>query len=152
MPSASSPTRTAVVCGSDRFTYAQLGERAGLLAGALREAGIQPGDRVAFLGVNTHRLLEAYYGVLEAGAILLPLNIRLSAVELSHILNDAGASILFIEAQFVPLVDSFRARLETVKHFVQLSGPPAATWLAPRNYDALLAEAEPYRLDIFSRR
>ena len=140
--------RTAVVCGSDRFTYRQLAERAGELAGALRTAGIKPGDRVAFLGVNTHRLLEAYYGVLEAGAILLPLNIRLSAAELSHILNDAGASILFIEAQFVPLVDSFRAQLETVKQFVQLSGSPAAAWLDPHNYDQMLAAAEPYRLDI----
>ena len=150
--------RTAVVCGPagspDRFTYKQLGERVGQLAGALRAMGVQPaqgmqpGDRVAFLGVNTHRLLEAYYGVPEAGAILLPLNIRLSAAELRHILNDAGATILFIEQQFVPLVESFRAELETVRTFVQLSGTPAAPWLEPRNYDALLAEADPYRIDI----
>ncbi len=150
--------RTAVVCGQDRYTYKQLGERVGRLAGALRAAGIkpaegvQPGDRVAFLGVNTHRLLEAYYGVLEAGAILLPLNIRLSAAELSHILNDAGATILFIEAQFVPLVDSFRAELDTVRTFVQLSGTPLAGWLEPRNYDEMLADAaaEPHRLAIDS--
>ena len=140
--------RTAVVCGQERFTYQQMGERVGQLAGALRAAGVKPGDRVAFLGVNTHRLLEAYYGVLEAGAILLPLNIRLSAAELSHILNDAGASVLFIESQFVPLVESFRDRLESVTRFVQLSGTPAHDWLEARNYDAMLAAAEPYRIEI----
>ena len=144
--------RTAVVCGPNRFTYKQLGERVGQLAGALRALGIQPGQRVAFLGVNTHRLLEAYYGVLEAGAILLPLNIRLSAAELSHILNDAGATILFIEAPFVPLVEGFRAQLQTVTRFVQLSGTPTLPWLEPENYDALLAQsaATPHRLDIAS--
>ena len=59
------PGRTAVVCNQDRFTYAQFAERVGRLAGALRQAGIQAGDRVAFLGANCHRLLEAYYGVPE---------------------------------------------------------------------------------------
>src|SRR5579864_3766106 len=85
------PQRTAVVCGEERFTYAQLAERTGKLAGALRKLGIQPGDRVAFLSTNCHRLLEAYYGVLEAGAVLLPLNIRLAPQELAFILNDSGA-------------------------------------------------------------
>ncbi len=141
-------SRTAVVCGPDRFTYREFGQRVGRLAGALRALGVQPGDRVAFLGVNTHRLLEAYYGVLEAGAILLPLNIRLSATELAYILNDAGATVLFIEQPFLPLVDSFRPELQTVRHFIQLSGQPQAAWLDPQNYDQHLAEAEPHRLDI----
>src|ERR1700674_3875768 len=100
--------RTAIVCAEKRFTYKQFGERVGKLAGALLEAGVKPGDRVAYLGVNTHRLMEAYYGVLEAGAILLPLNIRLTASELAYILNDTGATILFLERQFLPLVEAFR--------------------------------------------
>src|SRR3984893_14518083 len=61
------PGKTAIVCGDQRFTYAQFAERASRLAGVLREAGVQAGDRVAFLSLNCHRLLEAYYGVLEAG-------------------------------------------------------------------------------------
>jgi fatty-acyl-CoA synthase len=90
------PRRTAVVCNDNRFTYAQFADRASRLAGALRQAGIQPGDRVAFLTTNCHRLLEAYYGVLEAGAVLLPLNFRLAAGELGYVLNDAGARLLFL--------------------------------------------------------
>ena len=77
------PDKLAVVCDEHRFTYAQFADRVSRLAGALRAAGVQPGDRVAFLSTNCHRLLEAYYGVLEAGAVLLPVNIRLAPDELA---------------------------------------------------------------------
>jgi fatty-acyl-CoA synthase len=142
--------RTAVVSRGERFTYKQFAERVGRLAGALRQAGIQPGERVAFMGTNSHRLLEAYYGVLEAGAILLPLNIRLSANELSFVLNDSGASILFIDPQFLPLVDSFREHVPSVRIFCQLDGTVEADWLATENYDAWLDTAPSYRSDITS--
>src|SRR5438477_12713392 len=120
--------KTAVVCGDQRLTYAQFAGRAACLAGALRSAGIKPGDRVAFLSTNCHRLLEAYYGVLEAGAVLLPLNIRLSASELSYILNDSGATILFVEKQPLALVESFRQDIANVRRFCQLDGAPEAAW------------------------
>jgi fatty-acyl-CoA synthase len=142
------PRRTAIVCNDDRFTYAQMADRVGRLAGALRGAGIQPGDRVAFLSSNCHRLLEAYYGVLEAGAVLLPLNIRLTPAELGYILNDSGASALFIEKQFLPVAEALRKDIPTVKFFCQLDGAPEAPWLSPKNYDALLAAATPHLADI----
>src|SRR4029077_7603020 len=129
------PGRTAVVCNHERFNYAEFAERARRLAGALRQAGIQPGDRVAFLSTNCHRLLEAYYGVLEAGAVLLPLNIRLAPSELAYVLNDAQATILFVEKQFLGLVESFRKDIPCVKTFIQLDGTPEASWLSPHNYD-----------------
>ncbi len=144
------PRRTAVVCNQERFTYAQFADRASRLAGALRQAGIQPGDRVAFLSSNCHRLLEAYYGVPEAGGVLLPLNIRLAASELSYILNDSGAAILFVEKQFLRLVESFRTDIPNVKTLCQLDGAPEAAWLSQDNYDALLQAATPYRADIAS--
>lgn len=140
--------RTAVVSRGERFTYKQFGERVGRLAGALLEAGIQAGERVAFLGTNSHRLLEAYYGVLEASAILLPLNIRLSASELAFVLNDSGASTLFIDPHFLPLVDSFRHLVPSVRLFCQLDGKVEADWVVPENYDALLSRATSFRCDI----
>ena len=118
------PRRTAVVCNDQNFTYAEFAERAGRLAGALLQAGVQPGDRVAFLSTNCHRLLEAYYGVLEAGAVLLPLNIRLAPNELSYVLNDSGANVLFLEKQFLGLVESFREDIPNVKMFCQMDGTP----------------------------
>jgi fatty-acyl-CoA synthase len=144
------PQRTAVVCNQDRFTYAQFADRARRLAGALRQAGVQPGDRVAFLSTNCHRLLEAYYGVLEAGAVLLPLNIRLAPNELSYVLNDAEATFLFVEKQFLGLVESFHKDIPSVKTFCQLDGTPDTPWLSPQNYDALLEAATLYRADITS--
>jgi fatty-acyl-CoA synthase len=140
--------KTAIVCGEERFTYAQFADRAARLGGALQRAGIRPGERVAFLSTNCHRLLEAYYGVLEAGAILLPLNIRLSSDELAYILNDAGAKILFLEKSFLPMVDSFRAKLSTVAEFYLLDGEPREAWLAAKNYDQIIAAADPLRIDV----
>src|SRR5271169_4867311 len=139
---------TAIVCKGERFTYAQFASRAARLAGALRKAGVKTGDRVAFMSLNCHRLLEAYYGVLEAGAILLPLNIRLSSDELAYILNDSGARILFIEKSFLPVVESFRSKLSTVKQFHLLDGEPRESWLAPKNYEQIIAEAKPVQIDI----
>jgi fatty-acyl-CoA synthase len=140
--------KTAVVCGEDRFTYAQFADRAARLGGALQQVGIGSGDRVAFLSTNCHRLLEAYYGVLEAGAILLPLNIRLSSDELAYILNDASAKILFLEKSFLPMVESFRSKLSTVNDFYLLDSEPRESWLASKNYEQILAGATPLRIDV----
>ncbi len=140
--------RTAVVSRGQRFTYKQFADRSARLAGALRQSGIQPGERVAFLGTNSHRLLEAYFGVIEAGAILLPLNIRLSAAELTFVLEDSGASILFIDPQFLPLVESFRSHLSSVRLFCQLDGEVKQDWLMPSNYDACIAGSTPFHCDI----
>ena len=142
------PSQPAVVCGEERFTYAQFAERVGRLAGALRESGLKAGERVAFLSPNCHRLLEAYYGVLEAEAVLLPLNIRLAPHELAYILNDAGATVLFLDQAFVPLVDSFRKSTDTVRSFFLLNGTPHASWLSSENYEDLLASAQPYSTGI----
>src|SRR5215472_16899681 len=120
------PGKTAVVCGEQRFTYAEFAERASRLAGALRDAGVKPGDRVAFLSLNCHRLLEAYYGVLQAEAVLLPLNIRLAASELGHILNDSGAKVLFLQGEFLFFFDPFRTRIQGKNNFFLLDLFPQA--------------------------
>ncbi len=144
------PRKTAVVCGAERFTYAQFAERAARLAGALRAAGIGAGDRVAYLSTNCHRLLEAYYGVIEAGAILLPLNIRLAPTELAYILRDSGAKMLFVESAFLKMVESFRAEISVVKSIHALDGDVSEPWLTHHNYEAMLAAAEPYRTDVMA--
>ena len=142
------PNKTAVVCKEERFTYAQFGDRAARLAGALRDAGVKSGDRVAFLSLNCHRLLEAYFGVLDAGAILVPLNYRLSPPELSYVLNDCGATTLFLGKDFLGVVDSFRKDLATVRSFYLMDATPDQDWLSPENYEDLLVHAKPHRADI----
>jgi fatty-acyl-CoA synthase len=141
------PGKIAVVCGDERFTYGQFAERTARLAGGLIAAGAKPGDRVAFLSTNCHRLLEAYYGVLEAGCILVPLNIRLGPQELAFVLNDSQARFLFVESAFLPLVESFRTTVRLVETSFLLDGQPHANWLSPRNYDDLLAVSPPFECD-----
>src|SRR5690349_15753924 len=129
------PDKVGVVCGDQRFTYAQFAGRAARLASALIAAGAKPGDRIAFLSTNCHRLLEAYYGVLEAGCVLLPLNIRLAPQELAFVLNDAQARFLFSETQFLHLAESFRTTVPSIETTFLLDGKPQAGWLAAQNYD-----------------
>ncbi len=113
-------TKTGVVCGARTFTYAEFGMRARRLAAALRFAGIHTGDRVAFLSLNNHMLLEAYYGVPMARAVLMPLNVRLSPPELIQILNHSEARILFYEPEFAPLAGSFRESCPALERIIAL--------------------------------
>ena len=138
----------AIVCGDQRFTYAQFADRAARLAGALRAQGARSGDRVAFLSTNCHRLLEAYYGVLEADCVLLPLNVRLAPPELSYVLNDAGARFLFVEQALLPLAEAFRRDVPGIERIYLLDGAPQADWLSPHSYDELIATAGPFHRDV----
>ena len=126
------PNKLGIVCGDVRLSYAQVAERVRRLAGGLHELGVAPGDRVAFLSMNCHRLIEAYYGVLEAGAILLPLNIRLAPHELAFILRDAGVKVLFVGKEFVELANAFRKDVPGIEKFVLLEGTPRPTGLSGR--------------------
>ena len=142
------PNKVGVICGAQRFTYANFADRAQRLAGALRSAGTKPGDRVGFLSTNCHRLLEAYYGVLEAGCVLLPLNVRLSPQDLAFVLSDAQAKFLFFEKMFLPLVECFRKNIPALEFYCLLDSDPQAGWLQPHNYDGLLSTATPLPCDI----
>jgi fatty-acyl-CoA synthase len=86
--------RTAIVDGDRCFTYGEFGERAHRLAGLLSDAGIHTGDRVAALCVNSHVMLELHNGVPMAGAVLVPMNTRLSVGEMTHIIENSGARLL----------------------------------------------------------
>ena len=80
----------AVIDRSLDLTYGELRGRAARLAGAIEELGVQAGGRVAVLASNSHLMLEAHYGVPLARAVLVALNLRLSAGELGYILDHAG--------------------------------------------------------------
>jgi fatty-acyl-CoA synthase len=97
------PDRTAVVDGEVRLTYRELWDRAQRQAGLLRCLGVSPGDRVAVLAPNSRMLLEAHYGVSLAGGVLVAMNIRLTAGELSYIVTHSGASVLLYDESFADL-------------------------------------------------
>ncbi|KQP45491.1 class I adenylate-forming enzyme family protein [Pseudorhodoferax sp. Leaf274] len=105
------PDRTATICGARRQTYAELFARVQRLAGALRRLGVQPGDRLGVLCGNTDRCLEAFYAAWWAGAILHPINLRLSPEELGFVLEDSDTRVLLADDAALPLMAAARARI-----------------------------------------
>lgn len=138
--------KIGVIDGLKRFTYAEFGERSRRLAAALVRLGIRPGEVVSFITYNTHHLLEAYYGVLQAGAVLNPINIRLNPQEIAYILNHAGCRVLCFHRDFTPMVEAMRTGLETVRQFVILE-PDGGLPFGSHDYEALLAAASPMTED-----
>ena len=136
--------KVGVVSGAKRFTYAQFGERCDRLASGLQAHGIRPGDRVAYLSFNTHQLLEGYYGVVMAGAIVMPLNVRLTPAELIGILNHSSARVLIFENDFAPIVEQLRKACPTIEHFVTADDKIP---LASMTYEELLSAGGPERVD-----
>jgi long-chain acyl-CoA synthetase len=112
------PDHLAVVDGETRLTWRELDARTQRLASGLRSLGVQPGDRVAILALNSFRYLELYYAIPRGGAVIVPLNFRLSPAELTYVLNDCAATALVVDDTFAPVVDKIRADLPTVKHVV----------------------------------
>ena len=100
------PDKTAVVHGDRGYTYGEFELRVRRLAAGLVAAGVEPGDRVAFLSPNTPPLLEAHYGVPAAGAVLVAINTRLAAGEIAYILAHSGARYLFVDRALEALVDA----------------------------------------------
>jgi fatty-acyl-CoA synthase len=120
------PDREGVIDGGQTWTYRAFAERCDRLAHALRaELAVAPGDVVAWLCGNTHELLEAYYGVLLAGGVLLPLNIRLAAAELRTILDDSRAVVLFRDPHQIDPASSVRTVLRGAEHEARLARQPS---------------------------
>src|SRR6476620_9645895 len=114
------PNKIGIVDGDVRMTYRKFGQRANQLSNALTEMEIKRGGRVAWLGYNSHELLEAYYGVVQMGAVLLPLNIRLTPAEIAFILGDSDSVAVFYNRDLQPIVDGVRNQVPGVKHYIPL--------------------------------
>jgi fatty-acyl-CoA synthase len=99
------PEKTAVIDGERRLSWGELRERVRRLAIGLQAAGIDRGDRVAFLCLNTTELLEAHFGVPASGAVLVAINTRLMPAEIAYILEHSGARLLVIDPSLRHLVE-----------------------------------------------
>ncbi len=131
------PEREAVVDGDLRLTYAQFLDRCDRWSSALQQLGVRPGDRVAYLAPNTHAQLESFYAVPQIGAVLVPLNYRLTADDFVYLINHSGARVVCAHADYLAAIDGIRTQLPGVEHFVALEGERAG-WL---DYEALIDEA-----------
>lgn len=89
------PDRLAVICGDMKMTYAEVNARANQVANALRQIGIEKGDKVALSCPNLPFFPIVYYGILKAGATVVPLNILLKSREIAYHLKDSDAKAFF---------------------------------------------------------
>jgi fatty-acyl-CoA synthase len=123
--------REAVVDGSLRFTYEQFFARTDRWSAALQRLGVQPGDRVAYIAPNTHRQLESFYAVPQIGAVLVPINYRLTADDFAYILNHSGARVVCVHADHLGAVESIYSAIPNVRHFVALDPSSGASRTEP---------------------
>jgi fatty-acyl-CoA synthase len=125
------PGKLAIVDGAKRFTYGEFGERVNRLSHALLRLGVRPSDRVCILSPNSHFFLESFYGTSQIGAILVPLNYRLTAADHEYILNHAGVSVVLVDYEYTTVVDEIRPRLTTVRSYVvaKETGATPPGWL-----------------------
>jgi len=112
------PNRTAVVEGVRRFSYSEFHQRIQRQASALQRLGVAPGDRVAVLAPNTAAALEAHFGVMLAGGILVMLNTRLQAAELAWILNHCEARVAIADPQLAPVLEQARPAAPGLEHLI----------------------------------
>jgi acyl-CoA synthetase (AMP-forming)/AMP-acid ligase II len=110
------PHGAATIDDGRRRTWLEFRDRVARFAGALRAAGVQPGDRVAILSLNRDVYLEYFYAVPWAGALVVPLNTRLAAPELVAIINDSGAVGLLIDDTFNAMLPALIPGLSSVRN------------------------------------
>ena len=131
------PDRVAMVDGGVRQTYRQLGARVRRLANALRGLGLERGDRVAMLDLNTYRYAEAYYACAAAGLTFMPLNSRLAAPELKYIFDDSDARALLLSEPFLGLCEEAGSTARSLEVLIGLDLDPRPAGM--RDYEELLA-------------
>jgi fatty-acyl-CoA synthase len=112
------PGKVAVIYGGQRLTYAELATEVARVAGALRASGVGPGDRVAYLMPNLPEMLVAHFAVPLAGGVLVAINTRLTAEEVSYILRHSGAKVLVADAALLPVAVAAAEGAGTVTQLV----------------------------------
>lgn len=118
------PDAVALVQGSRSCSYAELADRSARLATVLRERGVGPGDRVAYLGTNDVRTFETFFAAGLIGAVLAPLNFRLSPPEVAYLLGDSGSRVLVVGEGVDHLVTAALAHETPVRHVLRLGAVP----------------------------
>ncbi len=132
-------SRLGVVDGELRLSYEEFFDRCDRWGAALSKLGVTPGDRVATIAPNTHAQLESFYAVPQIGAVLVPVNYRLTPKDFAYIVNHSGATVLCVDRDYLEAVDSIRDQMPQVRHFVALEGSGDG-WL---DYEAAIAAAAP---------
>src|ERR1700726_1413236 len=114
--------REAVVDGELRLSYRQFFDRCDRWSAALQGLGVRQGDRVATIAPNTHAQLEAFYAVPQLGAVLVPMNYRLTADDFVYMVNHSGSTVLCVHSDYLDAIDAVRDQMPGVRLFVAFEG------------------------------
>ena len=133
-------------CGAEdfRYTYGDFYARVCRLANVLKQLGIKPGDKVGTFAWNTHRHMELYFAITCSGAVLHPLNVRLFAEHLIHIVTNAEDRVIFLDADLIPQMEEIQDQLATVEKYVIMTDKdelPSTTLTPVYHYEKLMQEA-----------
>ena len=127
-----------------RYTYADYADRVCRLSAALAKLGLAKGDRVGTFAWNSHRHMEVYFAAPLMGMVLHTVNIRLSAQDITYIINHAEDRVLVVDASLWHLIEPIRKDLTSVRHFIVMKdSPDAQIPSGALDYEALVADAKP---------
>jgi fatty-acyl-CoA synthase len=129
--------REAIIDRERRTTYSGFFDRVDRWSAALQSMGVHKGDRVAYIAPNTQAQLESFYAVPQIGAVLVPVNYRLTSDDFAYLLEHSGACVVCADGDYLEAVDSIRSRVRGVHHFVALERARDG-WL---DYETLVAES-----------
>ena len=120
-PLVHSPDQEIIYSNKNQYTYKTLSKRVACLANLLGELGINQGDTIGVMDWDSHRYLECYFAIPMAGAILHTINIRLSSDHLVYTINHAKDDVLFVNEEFLSLLEPIMDQLDTVKTLILIS-------------------------------
>ena len=135
------PGTTAMICEDRRVDYAGLHRVTNQVAHGVQAAGARPGDRIAYLGKESEHFYELLFGAAKTGTVLVPINWRLAADEVEHILRDSGTTLLFVDADSAAVATRLAPELPRLTTVVQLDD--FASWVGPHPDVNLLARVTP---------
>ena len=141
--SESLPDNRAVICGENRYSYAVLKDRVDRLSSSLCSLGIQKDDRIAIIHRNCHQYLETYFASAKIGAILVPVNYRLSGEDFVFILNDSQAKWVIAQSDLVVCLGNKKPVLPFLKGIILTDTASEENWPDCLLYEALIEEAKP---------
>ncbi|MNO62650.1 Long-chain-fatty-acid--CoA ligase [compost metagenome] len=135
------PDKIATIFRGRHRTYRELGERVARLAAGLRGLGVQPGDRIAMLALNSDRFQEYMLAGWWLGAVLNPVNIRWSAAEIVYSLDDCDTGLLIVDDAHLPLVEAIVAGARRKPVLIHAGDGPAPAGM--HSFEALIAASQP---------